>query len=232
MDKHSFIFLVQDQPKTFLISEIEPGQRYELVITTEVGLVLYRMGDVILCTRFLSRADDLLPLPSEIPRIPLISMAYRIGSLLNVNGEKTTEEHLFYALRQTIYNWKEQGITVELYDFTSFPKLDAFPVHYVIFFELIHDKEHKINDQQRQMMQDTLNSEVERHLCKANNFYYIMRDAGRFGLVECILFQSGTFLTFRQKIFTTDGVAPLQVKSHRLLKDKDHIQFFYDNRTD
>jgi hypothetical protein len=196
------------------------------------GLVRYRMGDVIHCTRFLSRRDDFLPLPSEpakIPRIPLISMSYRIGSLLNVNGEKTTEEHVFYALRQTIYHWKDQGINVDLCDFTSFPKLDAFPVHYVIFVELNDNEEHKINDQ---IMQDTLDSKVERHLCKANNFYYIMRDAGRFGPVECILLRSGTFSTFRQKIFTTDGVAPIQVKSHRLLKDKDHIQFFYDNQID
>jgi hypothetical protein len=190
------------------------------------------MGDVILCTRFLSREDDLLPLPSgpaEIPQIPLISMSYRIGSLLNVNGEKTTEEHLFYALRQTIYNWKEQGINVQLCDFTSFPKLDAFPVHYVIFFELNDTEEHKMNDR---IIQNSLDSEVERHLCKANNFYYIMRDAGRFGPVECILLRNGTFSTFRQKIFTTDGVAPLQVKTHRLLRDKDHIRFFYDNQVE
>jgi hypothetical protein len=147
------------------------------------------MGDVILCTRFLSREDDLLPLPSEpveIPRIPLISMAYRIGTLLNVMGEKTTEEHVFYALRQTIQHWKGQGINVELCDFTSFPKLNVFPVHYVIFFELTDDEEHKINDEQRQLMQNSLDSEVERHLCKANNFYSVMRDAGRFGPVECL----------------------------------------------
>jgi hypothetical protein len=78
-------------------------------------------------------------------------MSYRTGSLLNVNGEKTTEEYLFYSLRQTIHDWKEQGITVDLCDFTSFPKLDPFPVHYVIFFELIYDEEHKINDQHRRV---------------------------------------------------------------------------------
>jgi hypothetical protein len=159
-------------------------------------------------------------------------MAYRIGTLLNVTGEKTTEEHLLYALRQTIHNWKEQGIIVELCDFTSFPKLDAFPVHYMIFFELMDDEDHKVNDQQRRIMQDTLDSQVERHLCKANNSYNIARNAGRLGPVECILVRSETFSTFRQRIFITDGVAPLQVKPHRLLKDKDHIRFFYDNQID
>jgi hypothetical protein len=116
------------------------------------------MGDVVLFTQFLSREEDLLLLPTEpveIPRIPLNSMSYRIGTLLNANGEKTTKEHLFYALRQTIQHWKKEGIHVELCDFTSFAKLDEFPVHHVIFFELINDEEHKINDEQ--------------HLCKANS---------------------------------------------------------------
>ncbi|CAF1560253.1 unnamed protein product, partial [Adineta steineri] len=89
------------QPKTLLISEIEPGNRYEVVCTTEGGLIRYRMGDMISCTGFLSRADDLVPLPSEpeeIPRIPLISIAYRVGSLLDVYGEKTSEQHVMNAL--------------------------------------------------------------------------------------------------------------------------------------
>lgn len=157
-------------------------------------------------------------------------MSYRIGSLLNVNGEKTTEEHLLYSLQQTINNWKEQEITVELCDFTAFPKLDAFPVHYVIFIELANVDEHKTTDQKCQLMQKSVNSDVERHLRKANNFYHIMRDAGRFGPVVCILVHSGTFATFREKIFIIDGVGPLQVKPHRLLKDDNHIQFFYDNQ--
>jgi hypothetical protein len=146
--------------------------------------------------------------------------------------KKTTEEHVFYALRQTIQHWKGQGINVELCYFTSFPKFNVFPVHYVIFFELTDDEEHKINDEQRQLMQNSLDSEVERHLCKANNFYSVMRDAGRFGPVECILLRSGTFLTFKEKVLATDGIAPLQFKTRRLLKDKDYIRFFYDNQID
>ena len=46
----------QTQPKTLLLSEIEPGNRYKLVCTIETGFVRYRMGDVINCTRFLTMA--------------------------------------------------------------------------------------------------------------------------------------------------------------------------------
>jgi len=211
-----------------LISEIEPGYRYELVITTEDGLIRYRTGDIIHCTRFLSRADDLLPLPSElkeIPRIPLITIVYRAGTILNVCGEKATEEHIIYALQQTIYEWKQQGITIELCDFTSFPKLDAFPVHYVIFFEVTNkdDTTIKRNDS---------DSTFDQHLCKANDFYNAARNAGKLGPAISILVRSGTFSNFKQNMIKTVGVNPLQFKTKRLLKDNDHIQFFYDNRLD
>jgi hypothetical protein len=184
------------------------------------------MGDVISCTRLLCRTDDLVPLPPEpveIPRIPLISIAYRIGTVLNMAGEKTSEQHLVYALQKTIQYWKDQGIGVELGDFSSFPKLDAFPIHYVIFLELIDAEERTINKQQFQILKNDVDSEIERNLCKANDFYQTMRNAGKLGPLVCILVRSGTFSTFRQKLLMTGGVSPLQVKPQRLLKNEDHI---------
>jgi len=226
--------ILETQPQTVLLSEIEAGHRYELVVTTEAGLVRYRMGDVIHCTRFLCRDDDdLVPLPSqpsEIPRIPLISMAYRIGSLLNVIGEKTTEEHVLYALQTTIFHWKQFGINFQLADFASFTKLDAFPVHYVIFFELLGEYEQIIADRSNEITQRNIDLQTEEHLRQANDFYDIMRDAGRLGPVSCILVRHGTFSIFHEKIFSTAGVGPLQVKGHRLLRQTDHIQYFYDNK--
>ncbi|CAF5081394.1 unnamed protein product, partial [Rotaria sp. Silwood1] len=108
-----------DQPKTLLISEIEPGCRYELVCTTESGLMRYRLGDVVTCTRLLSQDNDTVPIPSEqikLTRIPLISVAYRAGNLLNVGGENTTEQHLLDTLRQTVQIWKQQSIDVDICD--------------------------------------------------------------------------------------------------------------------
>ncbi|CAF4978517.1 unnamed protein product, partial [Rotaria sp. Silwood1] len=170
------------QPKTLLISDIEPGNRYELVCTTEAGLVRYRMGDVVTCTRFLCRSDDLVPLPidqEEIPRIPLFSIAYRIGSLLDAFGEKTSEQHLMDALQRTSVQWKEQGIPLDIYDFTSYPKLDVFPPHYVLFLELIEEQnskqEYKISEKNFQLLQTMVDSEIERQLCQTNFNYNNVR---------------------------------------------------------
>ncbi|CAF3920130.1 unnamed protein product [Rotaria sordida] len=225
------------QPKTLLISDVEPGNRYELVCTTEAGLVRYRMGDVVTCTRFLCRSDDLVPLPidqEEIPRIPLFSIAYRIGSLLDAFGEKTSEQHLMDALQRTSQQWKEQGISLDVYDFTSYPKLDVFPPHYVLFLELIEEQnskqEYKINEKNLQLLQTMVDSEVEQQLCQTNFNYNNVRKGSKLAPLVCILVRNGTFSTFLADILVTDRVSPTQIKPHRLLKNENHIQFFYANQ--
>ena len=227
--------LLQAQPKTLLFSEIEPGHRYELVCTTKTGLVRYRMGDMINCTRFLCRSDDLVPLPEKpmkIPRIPLVSLAYRVGNLLDVYSEKTNEQHVMHALLNTIHQWKEQGIHVNMCDFTSYPRLDVFPPRYVIFLELIEDREHKIDADQLRVIQNTANSEVERQLCKENQYYEVTRRATKLGPLDCILLRSGTFSTFLEKFLYVSRPSPLQTKTHRLLRNEQHIRFFQDSQLD
>ncbi|CAF1519674.1 unnamed protein product [Rotaria magnacalcarata] len=225
----------QTQPKTLLVSEIEPGHRYEVVCTTDAGLVRYRMGDVVNCTRFLCRTDDLVPLPTEpveIPRVPLVSLAYRAGSLLDAFGEKTNEIHLMNALQQTIHQWKNQGIPVDFCDFTSYPKLDVFPMKYVIFLELSEDQECKIDARQLQILKTTANEEVDRQLGKANEVYQKVRQFNILDPLDCILVRSGTFSIFLRKFLWTNRSSPVQIKPHRLLKNEEHIRYFYDHKID
>jgi hypothetical protein len=227
------LIFLQTQPKTLLISEIEPGNRYELVCTTAAGLIRYRMGDVVNCTRFLCRSDDLVPLPTEpleVPRIPLISIAYRMGSLLNVIGEKTTEQHIMDALAQAADQWQEQGIFVRISDFTSYPKLDVFPPQYVIFLELNNDENFQMNDQQLEYLQKSSHIEIERQLCKTNLEYQESRNNGELAHLVCVLVRHQTFSTFLVKELVTDRVNPVQIKPHRLLKNEQNIQFFYKNQ--
>lgn len=193
------------------------------------------MGDVVYCTRLLCRTDDLIPLPSEpveIPRIPLISIAYRIGNLLNIIGEKTTEQHLIFALEQTVDQWKEQGIFIQISDFTSYPKLDIFPPQYVIFLEVTTEQGQEIDDQQLQYLQKNVNIDIEQQICKTNLDYKECRNESKLGPVICILVRNQTFSNFLHKELVTDRVNPVQIKPHRLLKNEKHIQFFHSNCID
>ena len=192
------------------------------------------MGDVINCTRLLSRVDNVVPLPLEpakIPRIPLISFAYRSGCLLDIFGEKTSEQHMINALNQTIYHWKQQGISIDMCDFTTYPKLDECPSRYVIFLEL--NKEEQGNsgvENDYQQLQSMVSNDVERELCEVNHIYKQIRNSNQIGSIVCILVRNGTFSTFLHKELITDQISPIQVKPHRLLKNKHHIEFFYDRR--
>ena len=192
------------------------------------------MGDVINCTRLLSRVDNVVPLPLEpakIPRIPLISFAYRSGCLLDIFGEKTSEQHMINALNQTIYHWKQQGISIDMCDFTTYPKLDECPSRYVIFLEL--NKEEQGNsgvENDYQQLQSMVSNDVERELCEVNHIYKQIRNSNQIGSIVCILVRNGTFSTFLHKELITDQISPIQVKPHRLLKTKHHIEFFYDRR--
>ncbi|UJR11371.1 hypothetical protein I4U23_015551 [Adineta vaga] len=217
----------QAQPKTLLLSEIEPGHQYELVCTTDAGLIRYRMGDIIKCTRFLTRTEDLVPLPTEpkeIPRIPLISIGYRIGNLLDVIGEKTTEQNLIDTIKRTVDDWKQQqDILVNISDFTSYAELDAFPPHYVIFLELT-------DDQSFEILKSTVNTTFDRNLRQCNFVYDRVRDASYLSCLKCNFVRNGTFSTFLHEKLLTDHISPIQVKPHRLLKNEQHIQYFHEHR--
>ena len=197
----------------------------------------YRMGDVINCTRYLSRATDLVPLssePVEIPRIPLITIAYRIGTLLDIYGEKTTEHHITDALHRTVNHWKEQHISTAIRDFTAYPKLDVFPAHYVIFVELIEQQDETstchTRNQNLAMLKKAANTDLDRNLAKVHPWYGSARDAKKLDSLTCIFVQSGTFSTFLNKELVHDQVGPIQIKPHRLLKNEDHVRFFYEHQ--
>ena len=193
------------------------------------------MGDVINCTRFLSRTNDLVPLPEEpvdIPRIPVISLAYRVGNVLGIFGEKITEQHLMNALQQTISGWREQGVLVELIDFTACTKLDAFPPKFVIFVELFEEEEYNMKTQQLRLLQNTAGAAVDQELRKTNQGYMNGRSAATLDSLHCIFVRVGTFSTFTIKFLMNDCTSPIQIKPHRILKSNDHTRFFYDNQID
>lgn len=216
-----------------LLSEIEPDHRYEVVCTTESGLVRYRMGDIIQCTRFLTRAKDLVPLPAEpqeIPRIPLFSVVYRIGNLLDVFGEKTSEQDLLEAFKRLTAVWREANICVNICDFTCYANLDVCPPHYVIYFELADDHKNQLTNEQYRHMQSTVAGIVEENLTEINFVYGRVREAVYLDTLRCFFVRPGTFSTFIHDHLLTDHGNPAQIKPHRFLKHQQHIQFFHDHQ--
>lgn len=174
------------------------------------------MGDIIRCTRFLDRTENVVPIPSELSivhRFPLISISYRIGTLLNVFGEKTSEQHIFTAIQQTIKHLK----TLDLIDFTSYAKLNVFPVQYVVFIEL--------NDEN--FFDEEFSQQMENELCRSNENYQHTRQGKKLDHLVCVLVRRGTFSNFLHQILLNERSSPIQIKPHRLLRKDEHIRYFY-----
>lgn len=164
---------------------------------------------------------ELIPLPGDVekvPPVPLISVAYCVGSLLDVFEEKTSEQHVMNAIQETIHGWNQEEIPVHMTDFTSYVKLNVLPPHYVIFVEINFNSK-EIKDERAHLEQLQLNASelLEHQLCQTNHKYEESRRAGKLGPLSCILVQQGTFSTFFYQNLLTQRVSSSQIKPHRLL---------------
>lgn len=74
-----------DGTKTVFLDEAEPGQRYEVVVTTSAGLWRYRMYDVV---EVVGRHD----------KAPLAIFRHKAGTMCSITGEKLGEGHVAAAL--------------------------------------------------------------------------------------------------------------------------------------
>ncbi len=76
------------QPNTYLMNEVAPGEKYELVITVLKGgaFVRYRVGDVYQCVGLESQEDQ-----TRIPRFKYID---RVPTIIDIAGFTRINEHM------------------------------------------------------------------------------------------------------------------------------------------
>ena len=94
---YEFIPFGEDGSRTLTLDQLEAGQKYEILITTQAGLYRYHLKDVIEVRGFRDQC-------------PLIAFVYRKGQLFNIAGEKFSEEDA----RTTIELFeKAHGVTID-----------------------------------------------------------------------------------------------------------------------
>ena len=108
---------IDDEQKILSLNELEVDKEYEIVITNQSGLYRYRCGDVIRCVGYMNEC-------------PYIHFSYRKGQLLNLTGEKTTEEHMAAVVKEIV---KKSGCKVT--DWTVYTNYVAHPYNYVLILE-------------------------------------------------------------------------------------------------
>lgn len=81
VDSCFFEFIPQEpgEPEIVTLDQLQLGKKYEVIITSQAGFYRYRLKDVIEVKGFRNKC-------------PIISFVYRKGQLLNLAGEKFSEE--------------------------------------------------------------------------------------------------------------------------------------------
>lgn len=188
-------------PSVRLIDELTEGQRYEVVVTTFGGLYRYRMGDVVEVVR-------------HYKRVPVVEFLYRRGSLLNIGGEKTSEDAARKALTEAL---AKEGL--EMMDFSAMEDVEQAPKRYVFFVELAASD--KAVDVAR------IAEHLEEALRRANPFYLTLR--ARLGPLALYPVKPGTFQGLRD-LMVRRGASPSQAKVPRLVPEGPLAEFLHEHR--
>ncbi|ELR25484.1 plant auxinresponsive GH3-like protein [Acanthamoeba castellanii str. Neff] len=227
----------QEQPPTLGMDEVEAGQSYELAVTTAWGLYRYRLGDVVQVVGFFEDGDGRRG-------APLIEFGYRLGQLLNVRGEKTSERAMAEALRHAsaLEAWRGRGAGLVDYCCVdpAIPRASFLPPrgesddddnedeqprapHYDLFVELEEENEAKNTKNEYDEELWARRAEVvDEELCRSNPIYRSFRVKNGIGRVVVHGVRAGTFDELRATILR-NGAPPNQVKVPRVVRDPSHL---------
>ena len=190
--------------RTLLSHQLEIGQEYELVITNQAGLVRYRIGDVVKLERFENTT-------------PVVSFQYRLGQLLNVRGEKMTENVLTKAVKEA-----SNKIGISATDFCAAEDVIVVDEHnssrprYHIFIE----------PRRGQQEANTLSKTYDEYLQKYSEVYKSYRVKGAIEAPVVHILGKGSFDEFRGYMLreNTNGTIT-QFKVPRVIKLKKAVEF-------
>ncbi|MBS3794749.1 MAG: GH3 auxin-responsive promoter family protein [Candidatus Thorarchaeota archaeon] len=110
----------EQDPEVLPLSDVKAGNRYEIVITNIQGYYRYRIGDMV---------------TFESTNPYTIRSIGRCGNVVNLAGEKITEEQVARAMRQTA-----EKTGYEILDYSVIGIIEGSRGHYVIAAMFQHDR--------------------------------------------------------------------------------------------
>ncbi|AFM40634.1 GH3 auxin-responsive promoter-binding protein [Desulfosporosinus acidiphilus SJ4] len=182
------------QPRTLNLDQLQKDQSYEIVVTNFSGFYRYRIGDVVKVVDYYFNT-------------PLLEFGYRKGQLLNLAGEKTSEQAVIAAIQDASLTL---GLLLE--DFTVVQDLAGPLGSYQFYLEVADvpaatEKGVKI----RQALDECL--------AQANPRYLAAVQDRRLAPLGLNLVAKGTFGEIR-KMLVQRGASNNQVKVPRMVRDE------------
>ena len=198
VDSCYFEFSPVDDESTFLaLDELEIGQEYEIIITSQSGFYRYKCGDIIRVVDYLDEC-------------PYVVFSMRKGQLLNMTGEKTTEEQMAEAIKRLA---EEVGCPLD--EWCAYIDVETQPYHYTVLIE--NDKGLDLTG---------YSDYLHECLLKANPRYAYFFEHNCYAPIKIKNQQPGTHHLWDERNMKEKGVGEYQTKPVRVLDKPEKEEFF------
>ena len=185
-----------DKNRILSLNELEVGKEYIILITNQAGLYRYKCGDIVKVVGYQNEC-------------PYVVFARRIGQLLNVTGEKTTEEHMTEVVNQV-----EKVSGTRIMDWIVYTDVEHQPNRYVLLMENADGIDMK---QYQKLAHEVLQ--------KANPRYDYFVTRGNLDQISLGSLKYGSNREYMEKLIAK-GIPSTQVKPIRIIDNKEKEQFF------
>lgn len=194
---YEFIPVNEEQSnKTLLLDELKVGEDYEIVVTNYSGLYRYRLGDVVKVKGYYNSC-------------PSIEFLYRKKQVLNMVSEKTNEDHITNAIKNTM-----RYLKMSLVDYTTLPCNIVTPGRYLFYFEM----KDILNKKELLLLEEVLDKELR----KSNLAYDRARRGRKLDRLKIYLVKENTFNDIKEKLMC-NGISKNQIKIPRVATNNEKI---------
>lgn len=183
-------------PKTLSIDQLKIGKSYEIVLTNFAGLYRYRLGDVVKVVNLFNSCPEVIFL-------------YRKNQILNMAAEKTTEDHITSAIKNTM-----KKCNTELTDYTTLADNSTSPGKYIFYMKF----KKSLPKNQLKKLETTLDLELQ----KSNLAYNRFRKNSRLSALKVITLSPNTFFKIKESL-QKKGISKNQIKIPRVITDNKKI---------
>lgn len=184
---YEFLSVDENDSRIYSIDELEVGNKYEIIITTKAGLYRYRIGDIVEVVGYMNDC-------------PYIVFSNRKGQLINIIGEKSTEEHM-----QAVVNDLQEKANVNITSWTVGVNRDVYPNYYELLIE---------NEDEKDL--SSYADYVDKYLGDINERYFDFRKISVIGKLQILNLKKGTQEAWFKKQ-VDNGASYYQTKPVRIL---------------
>ena len=193
-----------DFSKCVTIDKLEEGKKYQLVVTSFVGLYRYRLSDSVKVTGFYNET-------------PTVEFMYRVNNTINMAAEKTTEIMFQIAVEKTL-----DELDLSLKDYEVFADFSAVPGQYVVMIETDDEKRFSIS-------REELSKVFLEKLCNVNPEFRYRYEIDYLQAPDVYFEKPGAQILFKEKMDAL-GKGGAQFKPVHIIRTSEQKEFFLNLR--